>query len=113
MLLALPLFLLMSLNPTQLAADMAVMVSDLPTSVLWGSQTFNAVVGDIATGDDLAVEGYTATATLTVDYVLSAVTGAIAENDTVTIGGVVYRVSKPSILPDGVTGHFECTGGEE
>lgn len=89
------------------------MVADLPTSVTWNGQSFNAVVGDIATGDDLAVEGFTSTATLSVDYVLSLVTGTIAENDTITIGGATYRVTKVSILPDGLTGHFECVGGQE
>ena len=103
----------MSLNLTQLASDMAFMVADLPTAVTWGSQTFNAVVGDIGRSDELEVEGFTSNASLTVDYVLSAVAGSIAENDTVTIRGTVYRVGKVSILPDGLTGHFECSGGEQ
>ena len=103
----------MSLNLSQLASDLAFIVSDLPTSVTWGGQSFDAVVGDIATGDEVAIEGFTETAALTVDYVLSGITGTIAENDTVAIGGKQYRVSKVSILPDGLTGHFECLGGQE
>ena len=96
-----------------MAADLAHAVSDLPTAVTWNGQTFNAVVGDIGHQDGLTIEGVTESATVTVDYVLSSVTGAIAENDVVTIGAVTYRVSRVSILPDGLTGHFECVGEEE
>ncbi len=98
------------LNVAQMAADLAHMVSDLPTVVIWKSQSFNAVVGDIGSVDNVAIEGVTDAATLTVDYVLSAVNGAIKANDIVTIGGIDYAVSKPYILPDGLTGRFECVG---
>ncbi len=89
------------------------MVTDLPTAITWEGQVFNAVVGDIGHSDGLTIEGVTGEAALTVDYVLSGVTGTIEENDTVTIRGVVYRVSKPYILPDGLTGRFECVGDEQ
>jgi len=103
----------MTLNLAQMASDLAHMVTDLPTAVTWGSQTFNAVVGDATEQDGLTIEGITEQGSLSVDYVLSAVTGTIAENDVVTIRGGVYRVARVSILPDGLTGHFECVGEEE
>ena len=103
----------MSLNLAQMASDLAYMVTDLPTAVIWQGQAFNAVVGDATGQDGLTIEGITEQGSLSVDYVLSAVTGAIAENDTVAIGGKVYRVSRVATLPDGLTGHFECVGEEE
>lgn len=98
------------LNLAQMANDLAHMISDLPTSVAWSGQTFSAVVGDIGSTDVVEVEGFTSQAGLTVDYVLSSVNGSIKENDVVTIGGAVYRVTRISILPDGLTGRFECSG---
>ena len=103
----------MSLNLAQMAADLAHMVADLPTAVIWEGQTFNAVVGDAIGQDGLTIEGITEQGSLSVDYVLSAITGAITENDTVTISGKAYRVSRVSVLPDGLTGHLECVGEEE
>jgi hypothetical protein len=98
---------------SQMAADLAHAVGELPTLVTWGVQTFNAVVGDIGHQDGLTIDGVTESATVTVDYVLSVVNGTIKENDVVTIGGVNYRVMRPYILPDGLTGRFECVGGME
>jgi hypothetical protein len=103
----------MSLSITQMAADLAHMVTDLPTAVIWEGQTFHAVVGDAIGQDGLTIEGITEQGSLSVDYVLSAITGAIEQNDTVTIYGRVYRVSRVSVLPDGLTGHIECVGDEE
>jgi hypothetical protein len=103
----------MSLNLSQFANDLAHMVADLPTAVTWEGQTFNAVVGDIAGGEQLDMAGVMESAVLSVDYVLSAITGMIDENDIVTIYAKDYRVSRVTILPDGVTGHFECVGEEE
>jgi hypothetical protein len=98
------------LNLAQMAGDLTHMINDLPTAVTWGSQTFNAIVPDIGSTDSLQIEGITGQAALTVDYVLASVTGTIAENDLVVIGGVSYRAVKPFILPDGLTGRFECVG---
>jgi hypothetical protein len=104
----------MALSTSILAADLAVIVADLPTAVTWEGQTFNAVVADIANTDVLDIAGITEGAQATVDYLLSAITGGpIAVNDSVTIAGVSYRVLSAFIHPDGISARVEIRGEDQ
>jgi hypothetical protein len=103
----------MAIDLSALAADLTAAINDLPDAVTWNGTTFNAVVGDIESEDDLEIAGVTERANLSVDYVLAAAGGTIAENDILTIRGNDYRVVKVFDLPDQLTGRVLAVREDE
>ena len=103
----------MALNPTQLRADFAFMVADLPTTITYQGASYSAVVGDLSSEEQLDEAGVIDGADFEVFINTDDFSTLPGVNALITISGEDYRVQSVSDAPDGVTRKLLCIGETE
>lgn len=104
----------MTLPTAMFAADKAMILADWGASVTilhkatGISQTLNAIKSGIANSDTLEMAGVTAEAMVSFSFASSGITGSLQPGDTITSGGIVYRVLNVSVSTSGASTTATC-----
>ncbi len=85
----------------EIAADFDALASEHGVPAAWKSISFTALMSRVREGQQIAIGGFVESPDMSLRALKSAFpNGALPEfGDLVTVGGVEYRVSKPSSHP--------------
>jgi hypothetical protein len=99
----------MTIDLTVWDRDAVAIQNDLPVSVVWKSQTYQAMRSERTKGRNIEFAGTEETLSVTILVIHSIwVNGIPKENDIVTLGSDKYRVIGTIDSPDNLSTQLQC-----
>ena len=93
----------MAIDLTVLGTDFAAVIADMPEALTFNGETNNVVASERRQADELSMPGYDAQSERTAQLLASDWTGnEPGVGNTVSIGGITYRVTGKEKTPDAV-----------
>jgi len=88
-------------------SDLRFCVGDLPVTCVWNSITFTATSSQTSSGRTVEVDGIDFDLDGTIVFVRTAALDAMKADQSISVGGVSFRVLRISRHPDGIAAEVD------